>query len=123
MIKKGIAALLLCCCLCAGTVFAQEPRPLMTEAGFYTGTLYYCDAERGQVVLKGVNALGTINQANTRTAVEAEYTEIPIMGLVTLKDGTVLSLADCNYYPDSQVRVLITRNSDGLLQVIQMKFL
>ncbi len=123
MRKKGIAAALLACSILWCTAFAASAQPMICEANFYQGTLYYCDAERGQLVLKGVNAIGTVNQENTRTAVEAEYTELPIGGPVTLKDGTAISLADCNYYPDSEVRVLITRSNDGSLRVVQMRFL
>ncbi len=123
MIKKGMAVLLAICFLMSGiAVFAQEPQPIITEAYFYTGTLYYCDPVESKVVLKNVNAMGNINEKNTRTAAEAEYAELPISGTVTLKDGRVISYEECNYYPDSEVRVLITRSDDDTLRVIQMRF-
>ena len=123
MLKRGIAAFLAFCSILWGTAFATEPQPMIIDAQFYTGTLYYCDPEGGQLVLKNVNAMGNTNQENTKTALEAEYTELPVAGPITMKDGTAISLGECNYYPDSEVRVLITRSSDGVLRVMQMRFL
>ncbi len=122
MTRKIAGVFLLVCWLFAGTVLAEE-KPLMTEANFYTGNLYYCDAERNKLVLKNVNPMGEKNLKTTQTAHDVEYTEIPILGMVQMKDGAILPLADCNVYADSAVRVLITRDSEGVLRAVQMKFL
>lgn len=123
MLKKFLGIFLMAVCLLLGTpVFAEELPPLITEAYFYTGTLYYCDAEYGVVVLRDVSVMGNANEKNTKTALEAEYNEIPIVGPVIFKDKSEISLADCNYYPDNKVRALITRDASGALRVLQLRF-
>ena len=122
--KKTLGIVLMVFLLLFGTaVQAEETAPIITEAHFYTGTLYYCDAEAGVVVLKNVNVMGEVTQTNTKTAVEAEYTELPVVGSASMMDQTEVSLSECNFYPDSEVRVLITRNAQGALRVVQLKFL
>ncbi len=123
MLKKGLGIFLVVICLLSGTVVsAMEPQPIITEAYFYTGTLYYCDAECGVVVLRDVSVMGNANEKNTKTAADAEYTEIPVVGPVIFKDKSEISLSDCNYYPDNKVRALITRDSAGALRVLRLSF-
>lgn len=122
MLKRFFGIFVAAVCLLAGnSVFATELPPMITEAYFYTGTLYYCDAEYGVVVLKDVSVMGAENERNTKTATDAEYTEIPVVGPVIFKDKSEISLSDCNYYPDNKVRALITRNSAGELRVLQLR--
>ncbi len=123
MMKKVTVLLVAISCLLLGTWNVAAAPALITEAHYYTGLLYYCDGVDGVVVLKDVDAMGMVNQTNTKTAMEAEYTEIPIVGPAIFKDGTAIPLEDCNFYPDSKVRVLITRNTQGELRVMQLKFL
>ena len=106
-----------------GSAFAVEPEQLISEACFYSGTLYYCDAERNKIVLKDVEPIGKINEKNTRTANEADYSEIWVSGRAELMDGSEVPLGECNRYVDSRVRVLITRSAADDLWVINIKFL
>lgn len=123
MLKKGLGIFLVAVCLLAGIpVFATEPQPIITEAYFYTGKMYYCDAESGVVVLRDVSVVGNANERNSKTAADAEYNEIPVVGPVIFKDKSEISLSDCNYYPDNKVRALIVRDSAGALRVLQLKF-
>ncbi len=121
--KKWIAALLVFCNLCSFLPAFAETSHLITEAGFYTGLLYYCDAENGTVVLKNIAPMGKWNLENTETADEAEYTEISIAGTAKLPDGNIVPLTDCNLYADSRVRVLMVRTKGNRLTVINLKFL
>lgn len=124
MIKRVAVILTAIFCLFLGTVVSAEEAPSpIVEAHYYSGLLYYCDAEDGVVVLKNVDVVGTVNQTNTKTAVESEYVEIPIVGPAIFKDGSTISLADCNVFADSNVHVLITRNAQGALRVMQLRFL
>lgn len=122
--KKIIAAALMCCILLGSlTVFGLEPDQLVTEAYFYTGTLYYCDAARNKIVLKNVKPSGDVDEKNTRTAAEAEYTEVWISGHGTLGDGSTVPLEDMNRYADSNVRVIMIRSAAEGVRVVALKFL
>lgn len=121
--KRKLGIFLAVLCLLSSTmVSAAELQPLITEAGFYTGSLYYCDAETGVVVLREIAVVGIANEKNAKTASDAEYVEIPVVGPVLFTDKSEISLSDCNYYPDNKVRALITRDSTGALRILQLRF-
>lgn len=121
--KKLIATLCIIACLLSVNAFAIEADKLICQADFYTGTLFYCDAERGMAVLKNVQPLGEKTEARKWVCNSATYNEIPIYGSASLSNGSAVPLADCNLYADSQVRVLIIRDASDRLQVVSMKFL
>lgn len=121
--KKLIAILCIIACLLSVNAFAIEADKLIRQADFYTGTLFYCDAERGMVVLKNVQPVGERTEARKWVCNNATYNEIPIYGSAVVSDGSNVPFEYCNLYADSQVRVLITRDSSDRLQVVSMKFL
>lgn len=122
--RKFVAAVLMCCILLGSlTVWGLEPQQLVTEANFYTGTLYYCDAARNKIVLKNVKPMGEVNEANRRTAAEAEYTEVWISSSGTLGDGGIVPIEELNRYADSNVRVLMTRSAAEGVRVVALRFL
>lgn len=102
--------------------FAIEPEKMITEAYYYSASLYYCDAESHTVVLKNVKPVGKLDEANKATAEAAEYVEIPIYSNGRLQDGKVVPMEDLNIYADSDVMVAIIRNAAGEMRVVALKF-
>ncbi len=102
--------------------FAIEPEKLITEAYYYSASIYYCDAESRTVVFKNVKPMGKINDINRATAIAAEYVEIPIYSDGRFQDGRVVPMEDLNIYADSQVMAAIVRNAVGEMRVIALKF-
>ncbi len=123
MKKLMVIALIILSLLQFGSVFAQTSEELITNASFYTGTLYYCDAARNKIVLKNVKPMGKTNSQNRLTALEAEYNEIGVSGAAYLQDGSAIPLEECNRYADSYVRILITQSDADGLRVVNIKFL
>lgn len=122
--KKILSIMLICIVLTADiSVFAIEPNKLMSEAYYYSATLYYCDAGRSTVVLKNVKPMGTANDINKAAAVSAEYTELPLSAAGRLQNGQPVPAEDLNLYADSDVSVIITRNASGEMRVVAVKFL
>lgn len=122
--KKLITAVLTFCFMLGSvSVFALEPDALIGEAYFYTGSFYYCDPVRNKVVLRNVKPMGTVNEQNTATARDAEYTELDILGEAQVGDGSTVPLENCNRFADSNVRVLMIRSRAKGPQVISIKFL
>ena len=121
--KKLIATLCIIACLLSVNAFAIEADKLICQADFYTGKLFYCDAERGMVVLQNVLPVGERTEPRKWVCNNATYNEIPIYGSVIMSDGSDVPFEYCNLYADSQVRVLITRDSSDRLQIVSMKFL
>lgn len=121
--KKLVAMLCTIACVININAFAIEDDKLICQADFYTGTLYYCDAERGMVVLKNVRAVGEETESRKWVSVNASYTELPVYGNASLSNGSHVPFADCNLYADSEVRVLIIRDASDRLQIVNMRFL
>lgn len=121
--KKRIAAALTACLLLGTGGYAIEPSEIVSEANFYTGTLYYCDATRNKVVLKNVKPMGTMNEKSRKTAAEAEFQELDLLGEVQVEDGSTVDAEICNRFADSNVRALIVRSEAKGLQVVTLKFM
>lgn len=122
MKQKLIALCLAVLMLCPVTGFAVEEDRLFTEAYCYKAVLYYCDAPRNKIVLKNVIPIGTKNAENNRTALEATYNEIWISGSARLQNGGYVPQGELNFYADSNVEVVITRNQAEGLRVVAMRF-
>ena len=118
IVKKLIAILCIVACLISISAFAIETDKLICQADFYTGTLYYCDAERGMAVLRNVQPIGENTEARRWVSNEATYNELPVCGNVNLSNGDNVPLEDCNLYADSNVRVLIIRDAADRLQIV-----
>ena len=102
--------------------FAIEPEKMITEAYYYSATLYYCDAESQRVVLKNVKPMGKLDELNKATAESAEYIEIPIYSNGRLQDGKAVPMEDLNIYADSEVMAAIIKNAAGEMRVVALKF-
>ncbi len=101
-------------------VFAVEPERRMSEAYYYTASLYYCDSARNKIVLKYVKPTGMATTEKRRTVSEATYNEIPISCTVRLKTGEYVPLEELNHYADSEVGVVITRNKAEGIRVVAL---
>ncbi len=122
MKQKWIALGLLLVMLTSSSAFALEEDRLITAVDYFTASLYYCDAERGKVVLKDVKPVGYANTDRRRTMSQAEYTEIPISGTARLGDGSYIPLKELNAYADCSVGVIITRNKAEGIRVVALQF-
>lgn len=121
--KKLFSAILAFVILAYSMVgFAIEPEKLITEAYYYSASIYYCDAESRTVVFKNVKPMGKINDINRATATAAEYVEMPIYSDGRFQDGKVVPMEDLNIYADSEVMAAIVRNVAGEMRVIALKF-
>lgn len=123
MKKKILAWLLVLSLSGICPVFATEPERLMTEAYYYTATMYYCDSARNKIVLKYVKPNGMATTEKRRTVTEATYNEIPISCSGRLPDGTYIGLEEFNAYADRAVGVVITRNKAEGIRVTALRFL
>lgn len=121
--KKKLMALVLAVSLLGSVpVFGMEPERLMSEAYYYTASLYYCDSARNKIVLKYVKPTGMATTEKRRTVSEATYNEIPISCSGRLKTGEYVSLEELNNYVDSEVGVVITRNKAEGIRVVALHF-
>ena len=121
--KKLVSAILVLVILAHSIgAFAIEPEKLITEAYYYSASLYYCDAENHTVVFKNVKPMGKINDINRATALAAEYLEMPLYSDGRFQDGRVVPMEDLNIYADSDVMAAIIRNAAGEMRVIALKF-
>lgn len=122
--KKKIAAFVLSLCIfCTGVAYAAPPELMITDARVYTAKLYYCDAYRGKIVLTDITPSGEKTDGKTRTAFEAEYTEINICCDGVFSDGIKIPQSEFNKYADSTVRIIITRNASDEMRVVVLKFI
>ena len=96
---------------------------LIEDAGYYTAKLYYCDAYRSKIVLKDIKPTGSNSEIKSKTAMDAEYTEIDISGNGKFSDGVEIEPVEFNRYADSNVGVIITRNASDGLRVVALRFI
>lgn len=121
--KQRFMALVLAITLLSSVpVFAVEAERRMSEAYYYTATLYYCDSARNKIVLKYVKPTGMATTEKRRTVSDATYNEIPISCTARLKTGEYVSLEELNRYVDSEVGVVITRNKAEGIRVVALHF-
>ncbi len=122
MKKKIIALLLVSSLLGSVPVFGMEKERLMSEAYYYTASLYYCDSARNKIVLKYVKPTGMATTEKRRTVTDATYNEIPISCNGRLKTGEYIPLTELNNYVDCEVGVVITRNKAEGIRVVALHF-
>lgn len=114
------AALIVFSSICG---FATEPELIIEEANYYTAELCYCDADRGKIVITNVKPTGEESMGKTKTATDAEYSEIDVYGNGRFPDGVEIEQEEFNRYADSKVKVLIIRNASGGLRVVALRFI
>lgn len=112
--RKILSAALVLVMLCSHvTGFAVAPEDLYTEYKFYTATVYICNPESREIILRNVKPINPMDGLVNARAIE--YTAVKVNnGCIYDKSGNKLSLEAVNGgFLDVEARVLTGKNRYG----------
>ncbi len=95
------------------TGLAVAPEDMYTEYKFYTATVYICNPETREIILRNVKPINPMDGLVNARAIE--YTAVRINnGCIYDRNGNKLSLEDVNAaFLDMEARVLTGKNRYG----------